>query len=83
MRRFIILSSFLFLVSAGAQGLAASPTPVEPDPFALPLTPILDITKKTNIRVVYDVKDDVWDAGIGTGLYYVRAISQGGSVKPV
>lgn len=88
MRRFIILSSFLFLVSIGAQGLAASPTPVEPDPFALPLTPILDITKKTNVRVVYDVKDDVWDAGIGKGLYYVRGLleaykAQGVSAKNI
>ncbi len=67
MRRLFILSCFLFLLSVGTQGLAASPPPAEPDPFALVQIPILTVTQKQNIRVVYDIKDDVWDAGIGKG----------------
>ena len=35
---------------------------------------IITIEKKQNIRVVYDVKDDVWDAGISKALYYVRGL---------
>lgn len=67
MRRFFILSCFTFLLSAGTQGLAASSPPAKPDPFALFQIPILTVTQKQNIRVVYGIKDDVWDAGIGKG----------------
>ena len=35
---------------------------------------VITIEKKQNIRVVYDVKDDVWDAGISKALYYVRGL---------
>jgi len=35
---------------------------------------IINIEKHQNIRVAYDVKDDVWDAGIGKALYYVRGL---------
>ena len=67
MRRFFILSCFLFLLSAGTQGQAASPPLAEPDPFTLAQTRVITIIQKKNIRVVYDIKDDVWDAGIGKG----------------
>lgn len=88
MRRSFILICFLFLLSAGTQGLAASPPPAEPDPFTLAQTPILTVTQKKNIRVVYDIKDDIWDAGIGKGLYYARGLleaykSQGVSEKNI
>lgn len=74
MRRSILFSCFLFTLSATAQGLAAAPPPTQPDPFALPETRIIGITKKSRIRVVYDVKDDILAAGIGKGLYYVRGL---------
>lgn len=45
-----------------------------PDPFELKLPKVINITKRTDIRIAYDVKDDVWDAGIGKGLYYVRGL---------
>jgi intracellular sulfur oxidation DsrE/DsrF family protein len=35
---------------------------------------VITIEKRQNIRVVYDVKDDIWDAGIGKALYYVRGL---------
>jgi intracellular sulfur oxidation DsrE/DsrF family protein len=44
------------------------------DPFELDQRPILQVEKRHDIKVVYDVKDDVWDAGIGKGLYYVRGL---------
>ena len=69
MRRIFISLCTLSLLLLGAQALAA-----EPDPFTLTQTPILTITHKKNIRVAYDIKDDVWEAGIGKGLYYVRGL---------
>ncbi len=35
---------------------------------------IVSVEQKHDIRVVYDVKDNVLDAGIGKGLYYVRGL---------
>ena len=35
---------------------------------------VIGVEKHKNIRVVYDDKDDVWDAGIGKGLYYLRGL---------
>ncbi|HYP69120.1 MAG TPA: DsrE family protein [Thiobacillaceae bacterium] len=35
---------------------------------------VIGVEKRKNIRVVYDDKDDVWDAGIGKGLYYLRGL---------
>lgn len=68
-------SLFFILFSASTLGLAANPAPTnEPDPFALVEPKIVKITQKHNIRVVYDVKDDVWDAGIGKALYYARGL---------
>lgn len=42
------------------------------DVFATPK--VLGVQKRHNIRVAYDVKDDVWEAGIGKALYYVRGL---------
>jgi intracellular sulfur oxidation DsrE/DsrF family protein len=73
MRR-VRTSFFLLLLSASTQALSASPSPPLPDPFELTPAPIINVTKKTNIRVVYDIKDDASEAGIGKGLYYVRGL---------
>ena len=35
---------------------------------------IIGVQKRTDIMVVYDDKDDVWEAGIGQGLYYLRGL---------
>ncbi|HUW29002.1 MAG TPA: DsrE family protein [Sulfuriferula sp.] len=35
---------------------------------------IIGVQKRTDIKVVYDDKDDVWEAGIGKGLYYLRGL---------
>lgn len=35
---------------------------------------LIGIEKREHIRVVYDVRDDVWAAGIGKALYYVRGL---------
>lgn len=65
----------LILLAASTLGRAATPAPPnDPDPFALVEPTIVKITQKKNIRVVYDAKDDVWDAGIGKALYYVRGL---------
>lgn len=42
-----------------------------------PTTPgsgLIGVQKREHIRVVYDVRDDVWAAGIGKALYYVRGL---------
>jgi len=36
--------------------------------------PIVNIEKQQDIRVAYDVKDDVWEAGVGRALYFVRGL---------
>lgn len=75
--RLIKATFFLALFTASSLSLAAPPAPPEePDPFALVEPKVIKITKKKNIRVVYDVKDDVWDAGIGKALYYARGLVQ-------
>jgi len=35
---------------------------------------IIGIKSEQNIRVAYDIKDNLLDAGIGKGLYYVRGL---------
>lgn len=74
MRRIsIILLSIL--ISASTSALAAPPAPpAAPDPFAITPPEIIGISKTKQIRVAYDVKDDVWEAGIGKALYYVRGL---------
>ena len=74
MRRLAIL--FLsILILASTSALAASPTPPsEPAPFKLTPDKIIGVSKKDHIRAVYDVKDDVQEAGIGKALYYVRGL---------
>ncbi len=37
---------------------------------------VIGITRHENIRVVYDVEDNVIEAGIGKALYYVRGLLQ-------
>ncbi len=36
--------------------------------------PIINIEKRQNISVAYDVRDDDWEAGVGKALYYVRGL---------
>lgn len=68
-------SLLLLLLTASYLVPAAGATATnEPDPFALNETKLVTITKKQNIRVVYEAKDDVQDAGIGKALYYVRGL---------
>jgi intracellular sulfur oxidation DsrE/DsrF family protein len=75
--RLIKTTLLLLLISASHLVLAAAPTPShKPDALDLTEPKIITITKKHNIRVVYDAKDDVWDAGIGKALYYVRGLVQ-------
>jgi intracellular sulfur oxidation DsrE/DsrF family protein len=63
------------LISASTSALAAPPAPsAEPDPFEIAPPKVIEISKKKQIRVAYDVKDDAWDAGIGKALYYVRGL---------
>jgi intracellular sulfur oxidation DsrE/DsrF family protein len=63
------------LISASIPALAGPSAPPATPDSALPAAPqIIGVTVTKNIRVVYDVKDDVWDAGIGKALYYVRGL---------
>jgi len=54
--------------------MVASVTAASSDPFGLDNPKVIEIGKRQDIRVAYDVKDDVWDAGIGKALYYVRGL---------
>lgn len=48
--------------------------PVLAAPVADTARSVINVEQRENIRVAYDVKDDVWDAGIGKALYYVRGL---------
>jgi intracellular sulfur oxidation DsrE/DsrF family protein len=60
-------------VACGIPVLTMSPARAA-DPFELEQRPILQIEKRQDIKAAYDVKDDVWEAGIGKALYYVRGL---------
>ncbi|MEW6613367.1 MAG: DsrE family protein [Pseudomonadota bacterium] len=62
---------FLFLPLAVAASLSL-PAAHAAAPAAQ--RPIIQVEKRQDIRVAYDVKDDVWEAGIGKALYYVRGL---------
>ncbi len=62
------------LVSCFIAVALAIPTPGRADEFDLQPEKVIGVEKHKNIRVVYDDKDDVWDAGIGKGLYYLRGL---------
>jgi intracellular sulfur oxidation DsrE/DsrF family protein len=36
--------------------------------------PIIGVDVNKDIRVAYEVKDDVWEAGVGKALFYVRGL---------
>lgn len=72
MRRISYFFLLLFICSASAR--AKTQLPSSPDEFFSALAPPLTVQKKSRIRVVYDVKDDVWEAGIGKALFYVRGL---------
>jgi intracellular sulfur oxidation DsrE/DsrF family protein len=36
--------------------------------------PVISIEQRQDIKVVYEAKDDDWDAGVGKALYYVRGL---------
>lgn len=65
---------FLFLCAAFCVAISSAwaASSATRDEFALPR--IIQIEKRQDIRVVYDVKDDVLDAGIGKALYYLRGL---------
>lgn len=64
----------LFVLAATIALQPDSGWPAPTDPFELAKPNVVSVTKRQNIRVAYDVKDDVWDAGIGKALYYVRGL---------
>lgn len=72
MRRLFLLLALFTICAALTQAQAEQPTALSP-PHSGSLPP-LTISKLRDIRVVYDVKDDVWEAGIGKALYYVRGL---------
>lgn len=67
--KFILLSSAVATLSLSFSSFAAPAEPVQATQY-----PILTIQKHKDIRVAYDVKDDVLDAGVGKALYYVRGL---------
>lgn len=66
----------LLLVLACSVCLSPPARAAEPDPFELPQPKVVTVEKRDGVRVAYDVKDDVWDAGIGKALYYARGLLQ-------
>ena len=63
-----VAAGLVMLFAAWGAGAAGD------DGFELRQPSILQVQQRKNIRVVYDIKDDVWEAGIGKGLYYARGL---------
>ena len=61
------LALFNVVAAAGDDAPVAAADPAAGN---VPIT----VTKRENIRVVYEIKTDDWSAGIGRGLYYVRGL---------
>lgn len=36
--------------------------------------PIIGVEQKQSIRVAYEIKDDIWQAGVGKALFYLRGL---------
>ncbi len=68
------IASLLLLTFCTPHLWAQVTLPSSAVPLTSPASPVLNIGKLRNIRIVYDVKDDVWEAGIGKALYYVRGL---------
>jgi len=58
------------LLSPWSATQAAEAKPAVQPGFSEPI----QVERRDNIRVVYDIKVDDWAAGIGRGLYYVRGL---------
>ena len=44
------------------------------DTSLAPIHPFITLDNRNDIKVVYDVKDDVWEAGVGKALFFVRGL---------
>lgn len=44
------------------------------EPASAPQHQVITVTQKSNIKVVYDVSSDEWEAGVGKALFYVRGL---------
>jgi len=62
----LYLSLAMLLMIAPPQSTAQEVKPAQSN--------IIGIKSEQNIRVAYDIKDNLLDAGIGKGLYYVRGL---------
>lgn len=69
----VVMRILMLIILLPTPVMAASPVPPA-SAFALKSAPVIQVEKRKNIRVAYDVKDDVWEAGIGKALYYVRGL---------
>lgn len=70
------LSRFSRAALALAVFLGFSVAHAASDDFGLKQPVVKQIQKRNNIRVAYDIKDDVMEAEIGKALYYVRGLLQ-------
>lgn len=68
------IASLLFLTFCSTHLWAQTNLPSPATTPSIPPSPVVTISKLRNIHVAYDVKDDVWEAGIGKALYYVRGL---------
>lgn len=70
------MQQYFYLIFITAALLLGITKPVYADTQNKNVSPqnIIDIKKRENIKVVYDVRDDDWDAGVGKALYYVRGL---------
>lgn len=68
-------NNFVFLIAIASALALPHPSHAESDTIVQTGSyPTTNINERQNINVVYDVKDDVWEAGVGKALYFLNGL---------
>lgn len=71
----MFILNHLLLFTAASTLLLPLPSNATPDAgIQTQKQTIINIEKRQNIKVAYEVKDDDWEVGVGKALYYVRGL---------
>ena len=67
----LVLATFLFVIATSTAFAEALRSPLSP---GFSWDHVIGIKNTQNIRVVYGIKNDVWEAGVGKPLFYASGL---------